>query len=55
LLLKKALAVLEERSKTDLRLIRGQQEAVAWYNRVLGIRIEAGQGKGLRTNSEKDL
>lgn len=39
-----ALAVLEERSKTDLRLIRGQQEAVAWYNRVLGFRIEAGQG-----------
>lgn len=39
-----ALAELEERSKTDLRLIRGQQEAVAWYNRALGFRIESGQG-----------
>lgn len=39
-----ALAVLEERSKTDLSLIRGQKEALAWYNRVLGFRIEAGHG-----------
>lgn len=39
-----ALSVLEERSKADLSLIRGQQEALAWYNRVLGFRIEAGHG-----------
>eukprot|EP01018_Ginkgo_biloba_P011796 Gb_11408 [translate_table: standard] len=39
-----ALAALEEKSRTDLRLRRGQQQAVAWYNRVLGFRVEAGQG-----------
>lgn len=40
----RALAKLKETSRNDLRLRRGQQAAVAWYNTVLGFRIEVGHG-----------
>ncbi|XP_057817875.1 kinetochore protein SPC25 homolog isoform X2 [Cryptomeria japonica] len=39
-----ALTMLEESNQPDLRFKRGHQEAVAWYNRALGFRIECGHG-----------
>ncbi|KAH9321772.1 hypothetical protein KI387_016411, partial [Taxus chinensis] len=39
-----ALTKLDESFKPDLRFKRGKQEAVAWYNRALGFRVECGHG-----------